>query len=383
MGESCGRPGVDPPGACGESRLPAEPSPGTDDDSLSLEKVFNRRTIRRGMLLFLLITVVALAGVFLYTETGSSIGALTSLRPAYLALILPFSALDLWLGGQRIHVFVRKTHPAVSQWVSFRANLANIFMGAITPSQTGGGPAQLYVLHRAGVSVAEGMAIGVINFLSTIVVFVLGAAASLSLLGERVSPTLRGLVTAALIVFSLQLCWVVVALVRPGVFDRIFRFLTGALARFRRLERTVVKLRAWFTGFVESYRRTCIFFLRRKPVVVAQSMLITALLYLTKFTMAYFIMLGIGGEGPYTDLVAVHMVVYFIAYFSPSPGASGVAEVTTAMLMSTMLAGAMIPVFTLLQRFFLLYVPVVLGVFTVLGMLKSARSAAAGVTTGE
>ncbi len=344
-------------------------------DLADTSRVFNRKTIRKGVILFLFISIAALAGIFLYSNTENSLEAFSNLKPVYLLLIIPLSFLDLWLGGLRIHVFTRKLNPGASTWLSFRANLANIFMGAVTPSQTGGGPAQLFILHQGGISVARGMSIGVINFLSTIVFFVIASGGALLFLGGSFSSkVVNHLIVAGFVVFCLQFIVVLTALLKPSIFERFFHFLTGFFTRAPRIAQKVEGLRKWFGQFVEHYRDTCKFFFYKELLVVVQSFVLTGVLYLNKFTLAYFIMKGIGGTGGFIDVIAIHMLIFFISYFAPSPGASGVAELTTAALMSSVISRNLLPVFTLLQRFFLLYIPVILGVFTVLGAVRGTET---------
>lgn len=346
----------------------------TEQTGINLEdagRVFNYRTIRRGVLLFLAISVVTLTGIFLYVNTEDSIAALSDLHPGYLLFIVPLSLLDLWLGGLRIHVFTRKLKPDAKLWLSFRANLANIFMGAVTPSQTGGGPAQLFILYQGGISIARGMSIGVINFLSTILFFVSAAGVSLLFLGNSFSSSIvNHMIAAGFAVFCFQLVVVLTALLKPVLFQRIFNFLAKKFSRIPGLSKKVETLQKWFTNFVIQYRDACKFFFQHELMVVFQSFLLTAVLYLNKFTLAYFLMKGIGGQGAYIDVIAIHMLIFFISYFAPSPGASGIAELTTAALMSSVIAKSLLPVFTLLQRFFLLYIPVILGVITVMTAVR-------------
>lgn len=344
-------------------------------------RIFNRKTIRKGIILFLFISIAALAGIFLYSNTENSLEALSNLQPVYLLVIFPLSFLDLWLGGLRIHVFTCKLKPGTSSWLSFRANLANIFMGAVTPSQTGGGPAQLFILHQGEISVARGMSIGVINFLSTIVFFIIASGGALLFLGGSFSSNVvNHLIIAGFAVFCLQFIVVLTALLKPSIFERFFNFLTGFFSRIPRIAKKAEALREWFSRFVEHYGDACKFFFNKELLVVLQSFMLTGVLYLNKFTLAYFIMRGIGGTGGYMDVIAIHMIIFFISYFAPSPGASGVAELTTAALMSSVISRNLLPLFTLLQRFFLLYIPVILGVFTV---LRAVRRTETVNTTGD
>ncbi len=249
-------------------------------------------------------------------------------------------------------------------------------MGAVTPSQTGGGPAQLFILQQGGISIARGVSIGIINFLSTIVFFIIASGGALLFLeGKFSSKVVNHLIVAGFAVFCFQFIIVLTALLKPSIFKRFFNFLTGFFTRIPRIAKKAEALQEWFDQLVEHYGDACKFFFKKELLVVLQSFVLTVVLYLNKFTLAYFIMKGIGGTGGYVDVIAIHMIIFFISYFAPSPGASGVAELTTAALMSSLIARNLLPLFTLLQRFFLLYVPVILGVFTVMRALRRTETA--------
>ena len=62
------------------------------------------------------------------------------------------------LNALRFRVLVNSLGNKVSFLTSLKAFMANVFLSAITPSQTGGGPVQIYILNRAGVPIATGFA---------------------------------------------------------------------------------------------------------------------------------------------------------------------------------------------------------------------------------
>jgi hypothetical protein len=57
-------------------------------------------------------------------------------------------------------------------------------------------------------------------------------------------------------------------------------------------------------------------------------------------------------------------------YFAPSPGGSGFAEVGISVLFGKIVPNAILPIFTLLQRSFLLFFPALLGAFVVINLLR-------------
>jgi uncharacterized membrane protein YbhN (UPF0104 family) len=48
-------------------------------------------------------------------------------------------------------------------------------------------------------------------------------------------------------------------------------------------------------------------------------------------------------------------------YFAPTPGGSGFAEMSIAVLFEKIVSSAILPLFTLLQRSFLLFFPAIIG----------------------
>ena len=82
------------------------------------------------------------------------------------------------LGGLRFQIFIRRAHPRSPLSLPIRADLAGRFVGAVTPSQSGGGPAQVFVLHRGGIPVPEALSFLLVNLISTLVFFVLAGGLS-------------------------------------------------------------------------------------------------------------------------------------------------------------------------------------------------------------
>src|ERR1700754_3703329 len=115
------------------------------DPSIGRPRLFSRHLILKKAFWFALIPVAGIAAVFFYNNTGRTLDALSRIRPVYMLICLGMLSADLLLGGWRNHIFVKKIAPDVTSWTSFKANTANMFMGAITPGHSGAGPAQIYI----------------------------------------------------------------------------------------------------------------------------------------------------------------------------------------------------------------------------------------------
>jgi len=87
--------------------------------------------------------------------------------------------------------------------------------------------------------------------------------------------------------------------------------------------------------------------------------------------MQYVILLGLGIHSQLLEVISIQILIQFMIYFAPSPGGSGFAEASIAVLFSRIIPSAILPVFTLLQRSFLLFFPALIGAYLVISLLKT------------
>jgi len=345
------------------------------DKSMTLQKVFNPKVIRKGIFWFITITIVAFTAIFLYTNTGKTLEVWSKMDYKYILLALIFVINDMLLGGWRNHIFVREFSPGTSQWVAFRANLANIFMGAVTPSQTGGGVAQLYIFHKNGVSLPDGITLSFINWISTLIFFPISGAMAYYIIKDRIPEGfITYLAQFGFSIFTTLFIVIIVALFFPAAIGWVIIKISKLIALINKnwkvkLERFGEKAKASMID----YRNKCTKLLSRKPQLMLYSFLLTIILYFNKYVLAYILVLAFGVEADFWTIIAIQAIVYLLLYFAPSPGGSGIAEISIAGLMAGILSDDYLASFTLLQRSFLVMIPALLGAFVVLRQLgKSA-----------
>ena len=107
----------------------------------------SRRAIFLGVQGAILFTALGLFIILWWKAPADLATVWEAAQAKYLVLILASVALDYLIGGWRYRLFFDgRVLPRVSLWNCMRSNWANMFLGAVTPGQTGGGPAQLYIL---------------------------------------------------------------------------------------------------------------------------------------------------------------------------------------------------------------------------------------------
>jgi uncharacterized protein (TIRG00374 family) len=341
-------------------------------DKQEVKKVFNKNIIIKGAFWFALITVITIAGIFFYTNTGNTLNALTHISYKYIAICFLMLAVDLTLGGWRNHIYIRKLNPRVSAWVSFRANVANMFMGAVTPAHGGAGPAQIYVYTSAGVTFIDSFAINLINLGATLIFMPLAGFVAIMMMD---TSTISGIIPAMLrygfSFFLVLLMAFLLAFWKPVWVGVIIRKIANGLSSlFPKKRGNLTKWANSSYSGINKYQQTCSVILKQNPSLFPLSLVITTVLYLNKYCLQYVILLGLGVNASLVQVISIQVLIQFMIYFAPSPGGSGFAEVGISVLFGKIVPTALLPIFTLLQRSFLLFFPALIGAYVVINLLR-------------
>ncbi len=329
-----------------------------------MDLIFDKKHILKGFRLFVLLSLLGFATIFFFTTTGESIRALQEFRAEFLLLAFLLVAVDFFLGGLRIWVFFTKEIlKKVSLFDCIKANLANIFVAAVTPSNTGGGPAQLYILNRRGVPLSGAISVSVINFFSSMFFFFIGFLAVFFFTNGGIFPKgLAYLIRYSFLVFSLVSVMGVFLLIKPESLSFLFKIFTW-IARiiWKKDEEKQKQVSEKFKDQVVQLRFYLQHFFHKEKLILFISFLLTILIYFNKYLIAYVILRGLGLNVDFMQVMYLQIIQFFILYFSPTPGASGIAEVSSVSLMSTIVPTGYLPVFAVLWRFFTNYVGVTCG----------------------
>ena len=337
-----------------------------------VNNVFKKGIIIKGTIWFVLITILTIAAIFFFNNTGNAIRALKSIKPVYIFFCFLMLFVDLMLGGWRNHIFIRKLTPGLSQWVSFKANVANMFMGAVTPAHGGAGPAQIYVYMRHGVTFVDAFAVSLINLGATLIFMPLaGLLAILVMNNEYVSGIVPSLLRYGFSFFTIFLLAFLLAFWKPVWVGLLIRKIAKGLSGIFPKRRE--KLSKWAEKSYDNitkYQASCSILLKKHPLLFPLALIITTVLYLNKYVLQYVILLGLGVHTDLIQVISIQILIQFMIYFAPSPGGSGFAEVSISVLFGKIIPVAILPIFTLLQRSFLLFFPALIGACFVINLLR-------------
>ncbi|HGJ65743.1 TPA: flippase-like domain-containing protein, partial [bacterium] len=104
------------------------------------ERTYN---IKLGFAIFLSITLISIAIILYIDFDKRTWEGLKEIKPIYGLIAGALMVIQWLLNGLRFQILINSFKEKVDFRTSFNAFMANIFMSAMTPSQTGGGPLQI------------------------------------------------------------------------------------------------------------------------------------------------------------------------------------------------------------------------------------------------
>jgi uncharacterized protein (TIRG00374 family) len=336
--------------------------------------IISTRKIRIGLQLFLACSIVGFFVVFQRASIGETVRHLGEFDPRYLALAMGLVVLDWVVSGARIYIFARKVYRPITFGACVRSCFANVFLGGATPSQTGGAAAQIYVLYAEGMTVVDATVVCFLGgFLGTTIILLACAIIfSFMVHPEFVPVGLRTISGLSFTLFALILVAVLLSLLSPNRFKRAVHGLMRRLPRFgKRLEHSHAVEKLFAT--VDRYHDLMTGFLVRGKLIFLVGLVLTAVIYLNKFFIAWVVLKGLGVHADLWSVLYMQVVLLLIFYFSPSPGASGFAEVATMAVMGSVIPKGFEATFILLWRFFTLVLNMMIGAGVLIGYLSGGR----------
>lgn len=331
------------------------------------------------VLVLLLVLGGSLALIFRAQDPSLLLSSLRCSDPLY--LLLGCGLMALFVGLEALQTFL--TLRAMSRPTPYRQCLcfstAGFYFSSITPSSTGGQPAQVFYMTRLGIPAA----VGALDLLLLTVCYQL-VSLLYALCAWRFAP--RGLdsLPASSGVFLgygfavtafLTLC-VLAFLLTPTLARGLFRRLLSLLARLRLL-RDLPSALAALNRQIADYR-SALTLLRRRiwlfPVLLALCALQMTALYLVPWTV--YAALGLSGASA-AELLSTQALLSVAVGTLPIPGAVGASEAGFLSAFRCLFPAALVTPAMLLSRALSFYLPLLLsGVSTLLLHLKTLPASA-------
>ena len=340
---------------------------------------FQRGKLAIGALGFLLLT----GGVFWYQFSRIGVNAAPprweNLRWEYLVVLLLCLPIESLTCGLRTWVMARPLVGGIRLWTCIKAEWANVAISTLTPTQSGGGPGQIYILSRAGVSVGTSVTIMLLSCVATMLALL--GFALYSLLVASIEGAWPLFLTVVGSFAGIGSAMVMVA-IRPSPFRAGLATISRAVWRLRGQRQALCEwwppgetregpavdhmgpVTARLVDVIYTYRADVTRFLRAGKATFACVCLLSLVFLLTRALIAYLCLRFLGIEASdFRHIYEAQIVLILVEFFAPSPGGAGVVEGASLAIMAEIVPAGYAPYYTLLWRSSTLYLSALTGFF--------------------
>ncbi|MBM3330532.1 flippase-like domain-containing protein [candidate division WOR-3 bacterium] len=309
-----------------------------------------RRTIARGVRVFVFIAVAAAVLLLAFTASSETLTGLAHVKWYWLAATCALWLVASIFDGLRLAVFSRATEHRLSLRASIEIIFIGYFMAAVTPFQVGGLPLQLYIMNSRGIS--PGKATSLLLMRGVVFYGLLFAAAPVVAIRLNASTAIVRVLAGYIgVIIAAGAALVIASVAFPARFRRWHARLSQT-AKPGLIRRGVIWVLDEFDEFVDGlkvYRQS------HNLGWLALGLLVTVVCIVSLFGMSATLLAGLGVQTDALRVMALNLLLTAVLLFVPTPGASGVAEVGAAGLYAAVCPKAMLGVYVVLWRLFSFY----------------------------
>jgi uncharacterized protein (TIRG00374 family) len=334
-------------------------------------------SIKLGIVLFLFITLVTVGIILARTVTGETLTAIRSIRTSHILILLGLVVVNWFLEVFKLQLVAGIGNARIKFRSAFSAIMSNLFFSAITPFQSGGAAALIYIMYQDGIGVGKGTAISFLRLSLTI--FALGLATPIIILFKPSllsQPLLSSFFYYSILVSLLMLTGYIYLLVKPSVLKRASFILLTAARKVKLISRH--RFVSWVNLLakeIDAFNEINISCWKYHKSKLFWGLFLTLLIIISQFLIAPFLLFFLF---PAISLKLLHLVFFsliiqivinFIIYFVPTPGGSGFIEISFMAFFQDIIPVSILGLYTVLWRFFSTIVSVIVGAVVTLRVI--------------
>jgi glycosyltransferase 2 family protein len=336
-----------------------------------MASVLSPRLLFRGFAIFVGISALGYAGVLLYGDNlPAFIDALGRIHWIWILVGLGLASMDWFGGGMRNWVLVRHVYSDAPVGGLILSGGMGAWAGYLTPLNSGAGPMMIYAMRRAGVPLPVAVTATLMSFIATVLFFaiagplaiLLGAGRSLGQHGNVLGLTLYDLFLGSLGIFIGIGVVLVTVIIFPGLAQGGLHRLAEKLSRrSRRVAERIEKIRS---GIDDAHHSILAFNSPKGWLSLVWATILSGPSHANKLLAGYVALRAVGIHAQFVDVLLLQTLITFLLYFAPTPGASGIAEIlSTAVMSSVYIPKELSPLYTLIWRSILSYFTLAVGFY--------------------
>ncbi len=318
-----------------------------------------------GLRLAVIISLLFSAAIIFFTIDENSLQkVLESLSFKYIIYLLLIYA-GYWLfSGLRLAIMVNTVGGKIGLWDGIKVALSGAFVSNVTPFATGGGPFQIYFLHKKGVNLGKSSTVVVFQFVLRIFFFGLSIPFYYIFFRSAIDSgaipdTFFYLALILGFVFSFfLLILILVPSITNGLLKNLFKmkFVRKIFKKSHKAKKLLVKGKRELEDFRHSLR-----VMSRYKSRLFLAFLCTIAYWIFLFSIMPVILMALGLEPNFMKAFVMQTIYFLIIPFMPTPGASGIAEMSIASIFASFMPSSLIGFVTFAWRLVTFYLVLLVG----------------------
>jgi len=329
-------------------------------------------SVKKSFSFFIAIVAISVTGVLFFSIDSSTFDVLAKANPSLLVACLLLVILGWCLDSLKFICLAK----AVGEHLSFKHTLATVWINyfgcAITPMQSGGGPFQIYVLYKYGVTVGKSVAITLVRTIQ--IIFLLATIVPFALIAEpefiQKHYMLKWFVVYVIVFLALTVFVLIVSVWRPKWLKKCGSWL---LLRMRWLG--IIKPKLFLRAArrvnreIDNYNNDIKLFLSSGRNWFLLSFIVACVHLLVYMSIMPCLIIAVGFHVKYLQCILAESLFIFLLYFVPTPGASGAAEGGAAAVFGLFVPWNMAGVMAVTWRLISEYTGIAVGTFMAVKLL--------------
>lgn len=329
-------------------------------------------SVKKGLSIFLLLTVLVSGTVLFFSIDKSSWTIFEQASKPKMLIAMSLVVLVWLLDALKFKLLTRAAGARISYRLSLELTWINYFGAAITPMQSGGGPFQMYIMYKNGISLGTTVAVTLVRTFLTMLLLGLTIPFSLMMQAElpQMGWAMRGFVFYVVVFSAAVWCFVVLSIIRPSLIKRLCWKVIAFLKHFGFLGKArVIRMFRKVSQEIDSYNQNVRSFIttgRTYFVLGAFAAFCQMVVYLSVMPCMIWAM---GMPVLYVECLLVQALFLFLLYFIPTPGGSGAAEGGAALIFSIFVPWSVAGMMAVVWRLLTEYTGIALGALVALKIL--------------
>lgn len=293
-----------------------------------MEGLQNKKSQLLGIGFMLILMIASIMYVLKDESINSVMAAIHSVKAGYILIAIALMLGYIICEGINIWITMRALNKKTSVKDCIEYGFVGFYFSSITPSSSGGQPAQVYFMNRKGISItSSSLGLMILLFAHQLVVMLYGLIALFIKPEFMVSHKAGfhlllayGLISNAIILFG-----ILFLIFSPKVVFKILNTMGKLLYKIR-IIKNKDKLREKISQSLEEYERGAIY-MKENPKILLYVILVTILQITMLFAIPYVIYLGFGlRKFSMVDLILTQAILNIAVSSLPLPGAAGASE---------------------------------------------------------